>query len=136
MDSVIGTIIGKLLELGVSEELFLIFLFLLFCYSLFQKYFRPIKENVERVPDQEYHNKIEKINEEERRILYDRLVSIEESLNNIQKYMIDSDFNSKILIKESEKLNQELQQVKSIISQFQGHMMYGRSDVFGNREIR
>lgn len=136
MDSVISTIVSKLLELGVSEELFLIFLFLLFCYSLFQKYFRPIKENVEKVPDKDYHTGREVIQEEERRLLHDRLNSIEDNLNKIQESMMNGDFTDKILLKETEKINQEIQQVKSIVSQFQGHMMYGRSDVFGNREIR
>lgn len=136
MDSVISTIVSKLLELGVSEELFLIFLFLLFCYSLFQKYFRSIKENVEKVPDKDYHTGREVIQEEERRLLHDRLNSIEDNLNKIQESMMNGDFTDKILLKETEKINQEIQQVKSIVSQFQGHMMYSRSDVFGNREIR
>ena len=136
MDSVISAIISKLLELGVSEELFLIFLFLLFCYSLFRKYFRPIKESVEKMPDRDYHSGRELIQEEERRLLHDRLNSIEDNLNSLQAAMLNGEFTDKLLLKETEKKNQEIQQVKSIVSQFQGHMMYGRSDIFGNREIR
>ena len=50
--------------------------------------------------------------------------------------MLDSDFNNKLLIKETENINREIKEIRSIISQFQNHMIYNKSDIFGNREIK
>lgn len=136
MDSMINTIIEKLFEFGIPEEAFLISLFLLFIYSMIQRFFKPIREKIDQVPTEEYHKQVELVNENDKKILYDRLISIEDNISRLQEYITRNDYNSNILIKETDKINQELQQIRSIVSQFHGHMIYGRSDSFGNREIK
>ena len=136
MDSIISTVVEKLLDIGVSEEFFLIVLFLGFGYAIFQRFLRPIKERLKLVPDENYHNERSLLHIEDKKILQERLSGIEQHLLDLNNKLQDSKYNEKLIIKEAERISSEIQEVRQIIAQFQGHMMYGpRSDSFGNRGI-
>ena len=38
--------------------------------------------------------------------------------------------------REINELKRDIEQIKQILNQFQGHLMYGRSNAFGNRELK
>ena len=136
MDSLIDAIVNRLFKSGVPEDILVIILILGFTYITLQRFIVSINDKVDSVPNKDYHKEKELIRESNRRDLDKRLDAIEANLNNIQISMLDSDFNNKLLIKETENINREIKEIRSIISQFQNHMIYNKSDIFGNREIK
>lgn len=136
MDSLVAKVVDKLLELGIPEEILIIVLFLTIGYSLFQKFLKPIAERFDKIPDKDYHEEKNLVENDKRKILLERLESIERSLVEIERGLQEASFNDKILLKETENLNKEIQQIQNILSQLQMRMMYNTPDTFGNREIR
>ena len=136
MDSFIEAIVGGLFKSGIPEDILVIILILGFAYITLQRFIVSISDKVDTVPNKDYHTEKELIRESNRRDLNKRLDAIEANLNNIQISMLDSDFNNKLLIKETENINSEIREIRSIISQFQNQMIYNKSDIFGNREIK
>lgn len=136
MDSLIDAIVNRLFKSGVPEDILVIILILGFTYITLQRFIVSINDKVDSVPNKDYHAEKELLRETNRRDLNKRLDTIESNLNNIQISMMDSDFNNKLLIKETENINREIKEIRSIISQFQNHMIYNKSDIFGNREIK
>lgn len=136
MDSLIDAIVEGLFKSGIPEDILVIILILGFAYFTLQRFIVSINDKVDSVPNKDYHTEKELIRESNRRDLNKRLDAIEANLNNIQISMLDSDFNNKLLIKETENINSEIKEIRSIISQFQNQMIYSKSDIFGNREIK
>ena len=136
MDSFIEAIVGGLFKSGIPEDILVIILILGFAYFTLQRFIVSISDKVDTVPNKDYHTEKELIRESNRRDLNKRLDAIEANLNNIQISMLDSDFNNKLLIKETENINSEIKEIRLIISQFQNQMIYNKSDIFGNREIK
>lgn len=136
MDSFIDAIVERLFKSGMPEDILVIILILGFTYITLQRFIVSINDKVDSVPNKDYHAEKELLRETNRRDLNKRLDAIETNLNNIQISMLDSDFNNKLLIKETENINREIKEIRSIISQFQNHMIYNKSDIFGNRGIK
>lgn len=88
------------------------------------------------VPSLEDHAKLIRTCTENSEILHSKLILIERNLDKIQANILDSLANNKVSEKEAEDLKREISDIRNIILQFQGHMMYGNSDVFGNKSIR
>lgn len=136
MDSLVTKVVDKLLESGIPEEILIIVLIITIGYSLFQKFLKPIAERVNKIPDKDYYEEKSLILNDERRILFERLEAMEKSLIEIERSIKETTFNDKILLKETENLNKEIQQIQNILTQLQMRMLYNKSDAFGNREIR
>ena len=136
MDSFIDAIVGRLFKSGAPEDFLVIILVLGFAYITLQRFTVSINDKVDSIPNKDYHAEKERIRENNHRDLNKRLDVIEANLNNIQTSMLNSDFNNKRLIKETENINSEIREIRIIISQFQNQMIYSKSDVFGNREIK
>lgn len=136
MDSFIDAIVERLFKSGAPEDILVIILVLGFAYITLQRFTVSINDKVDSVPNKDYHAEKERIREKNHQELNKRLEAIEANLNNIQKSMSDSDFNNKLLIKETENINSEIKEIRIIISQFQNQMIYSKSDIFGNREIK
>lgn len=139
MDSIITVIVDKLLELGLSEEIFLVILFLGFIYTIFQGFLKPIREKLNLIPTEDYHKEAfktqQQLIEEEKRELIERLENLEKTLVQVKETMVGSDFRIVNALKEVEKINDEVQHIKLVLSQFHGHMIYNRSDAFRNKGI-
>lgn len=136
MESLIDIAINKLFKSGIPEDLLIVVLLLGFAYITLQRFVVSINERVDLVPNKDYHTERDLIREKNSKDLNKRLDSIESNLNSIQLSMLDSDFNNKLLMKETENINREIKEIRTIISQFQNHMIYNKSDFFGNREIK
>ena len=136
MESLIDIAINKLFKSGVPEDLLIVALLLGFTYITLQRFVVSINERVDLVPNKDYHTERDLIREKNSKDLHKRLDSIESNLNSIQLSMLDSDFNNKLLMRETENINREIKEIRTIISQFQNHMIYNKSDIFGNREIK
>ena len=136
MDSLVNKVVDKLLESGIPEEILIVVLILTIGYSLFQKFLKPIAERFNKIPDKDYYEEKSLILNDERRILFERLEAMEKSLVEIERSIKETTFNDKILLKETESLNKEIQQIQNILTQLQMRMLYSKPDAFGNREIR
>lgn len=136
MDSFIDAIVERLFKSGAPEDILVIILTLGFAYITLKRFIVSINNKVDSIPNKDYHTQKELIRERNNQELNKRLDAIEANLNNIQTSMLDSDFNNKLLIKETENINSEIKEIRTIISQFQNQMIYSRSDIFGNREIK
>lgn len=58
-----------------------------------------------------------------------KLDKMTEVLDEIKEFDRDS-------YREINELKRDIEQIKQILNQFQGHLMYGRSNSFGNRELK
>jgi SMC interacting uncharacterized protein involved in chromosome segregation len=101
----------------------------------FYKYaFKPFKEKADKSPSEEtiksllYDLKTEEtVNIEELSAQFDKMLSMIDEIGDI----------SKGNFRETKELKKDIETMKSILNQFQGHMMYGRrGDDFGNRELK
>lgn len=136
MDLIITRVVNTLIDAGISNEILIVILVLIIFYSIFQRFIKPVMDKFDSIPDRGYHDEKNLTLNDERRFLFDKLDAIETSLLSLEKIIKELEFNDKILLKETETLNKEIQQVRNSISQFQIQMMYGKTESFGNKEIR
>lgn len=131
-------LIAKLTEVaiaaGVTEAGLMIVI--IFALSFLYRYlFSPMHEKIKIIPSHDdIYELIEKNNSKslkDLREVIDQLDIIEGKLDRVDEYENITDINIK-------DLRRDIEAVKTILNQFQGHMMYSgrRSGDFGNEELK
>lgn len=135
MESGLITLIGGLAESGALTDTALLIIIITIIGLLHKNVFKPMQERVFSQPTLNDVTELTKKCESEKEKDFDELIEkfdkLLERLEQIDDYARD---NSKEIL----NLKHDLDQVKQILNQFQGHMMYGerRSSDFGNKELR
>lgn len=134
MESQFFAFLATLLSGGVLSEGALI-LILIFMVSALSYYFiRPMFKKVEKIPDvTELKKLLKDTSDGDHQDIHvlskklDKIMSILEELDDIGR----ADY------REVKDLKRDVETIKQILNQFQGHMMYGgRASDFGNRELK
>jgi len=134
MESQFFAFLATLLSGGVLSEGALI-LILIFMVSALSYYFiRPMFKKVEQIPNISELKKLLKDSSEHDQSDIDEL---SKKLDKIIEVLEDLDDIDKSSFREIKELKRDVETIKQILNQFQGHMMYGgRQSDFGNREIK
>ena len=122
----------KNIEGGVNAPIILIIL--LVNALIYWKVLRPMKKRVDVIPTTEECQGM--VDDQTEKLDLD-VVGILEKLDNITDSLKDIENKSKNSHQEVSTLKNDVEGIKQILNQFQGHMLYGnsRSD-FGNRELK
>lgn len=137
MESSLLGLITKLAESGIITDSALLIMIISLLSLLYKHVFRPMFEHIKNQPTKEeirnllnIAGEIDKISFEELSKRVDRTL---EKLDSVEEFAKD---NHKDLI----ELKRDIDYIKQLLNQFQGHMMYGsgsrRSSDFGNRELK
>lgn len=133
MDMLISALTQFAESSKISAASLSIIIIMLMSFS-YRYLFNPMFERIKKLPDSEEMKKIinyqhdkyvEQIN-----VVIDRLEHIESKLSIIDDLENINDVHMK-------DLKRDIESVKTILNQFQGHMMYGRrTGDFGNQELK
>lgn len=134
MESAFFSFLMKLFVAGnISTNGLIVFVILLIC-SLSYYVFRPMFRDVKTLPTRQYIDEIIK-----RKTDTDKkcIEEMGKKLNKILEVMDQIDDIDKNSYREVKELRRDIETVKQILNQFQGHMLYGnRSSDFGNKELK
>lgn len=137
MESQFFEFISGLVERGVITDTGLILFLILMISGLSYYVVKPIYYKVLSIPtvddvkeiiintakSEEFN--IEEI-EKEINSKLDKLIEVLDEVEDLEKGSY----------REIKELKRDIEQIKQILNQFQGHLMYGRNSDFGNRELR
>jgi len=126
-----GTVTKIFSELGIADGGLGILSIALMVISL--KYFLiPIKNKLDTFPPDEIINKhfnATAFYDAKIKDIQDSLTVLETALNKISDVENTSE-------REIKQIKEDVEKIKAILNQFQGHMMYNTRSDFGNRELR
>ena len=101
---------------------------------LYKYIFKPINEKVKNLPNEDAVKKI--INEHSDKIA-DELNGILKNLEDLENKITTIDEMYNLNDSHMKDLKRDIESIKTILNQFQGHMMYGRrASEFGNQELK
>lgn len=133
----IGTLFGQIIKDGHFTVESLIMVLIGLVILLYYKVFKPMETKIEAVPTllqlQELNDKIRAQDVQ----YIDKLTNKVEKLINDIDEIGDLEGNT---YREVLNVKNDIEQIKQILNQFQGHMMYGgqnrNNNDFGNRELK
>lgn len=134
MESHIFTFISELIANGVITETGLIFSVIILILSISYYFIKPMYLIIKDLPTKENLNDSIDIKNEEiiesAKEMTNKLDKLIQVLDNVEDY--EKDNYTKIT-----ELKRDIEHIKQILNQFQGHLMYGnrRGNDFGNREL-
>jgi len=137
MESQFFEFISGLVERGVITDTGLILFLILIISGLSYYVVKPIYYKVLSIPTVDDVKEIiintaksEELNieeiEKEINSKLDKLIEVLDEVEDLEKGSY----------REIKELKRDIEQIKQILNQFQGHLMYGRNSDFGNRELR
>ena len=132
MEATIFSVINSLFEKGIITDTFLLLIIIAIQLLSYKYILRPIFDNI-KVIDQFKKNLDEHYAGD--RIELDKICkSLDKIIRMLEEIEKEDGSSSKDLI----SLKQDVEKIKQILNQFQGHLMYGtrRSSDFGNRELK
>lgn len=115
MDSIITAVIEKLLSLGISPDLLLLTVFIATGYFAFKE-FQGLGEKIDKAQDKDNNE------QKEAKIVLEKLNSLREIVSEIRDHTLMSGINEKVTRKEVERINVEIQQIKSVLNQIHGQL--------------
>lgn len=130
METVIVGILKSLSEETFTLEAALVSLLILLALYAYKHFIKPLTKSLKNVDDNlikreevtEIQNKIDSTISKLDRLI-ERNAHVDETTSNLER--------------DAQVLKRDLEQVKGILNQFQGHMLYGRrSSDFENQELR
>lgn len=138
MESQIFNFISALVENGTITDAGLLLIIILMICALSYYVLRPIYNKIQLVPSKEDVQEIikAKIDIEEKH-LGEIGENISKKLDKMSDLLDEVDDLGKGSYREVKELKKDIEQIKQILNQFQGHLMYsGKTSSFGNRELR
>lgn len=124
METGLLAILNSLIENGILADATLFLIIISILVYGFSFFIRPIYQKVDKLGTPEQIKT--EINVEELSKKLDKMTKV---LDEIKEFDRDS-------YREINELKRDIEQIKQILNQFQGHLMYGRSSSFGNRELK
>lgn len=133
MEEVLASILGILMQHGIIADTSLLFIIIGILCLLYFYIFKQLKEKLHLIPtfndlknliDEDF--KLQGINLTE---LNNKLVKVVDTLDDIEDLNKDCD-------ERVQELKKDLEIIKQILVQFQGHLMYSPRNNFDNRELR
>lgn len=130
----ISIFFGAITKLDVTDYAIVVVLAAML-YFLYKYTLKPMHDRIKEMPcsDEikalvEEQNEIEELNIEE---LTKKLTQISDSLKDLESLKGGS-------YREIKDMKEDIEKIKTMLNQFQGHMMYGgrRASDFGNQELR
>jgi hypothetical protein len=138
MESQIFNFISALVENGTITDAGLLLIIILMICALSYYVLRPIYNKIQMVPSKEDVQEIikAKIDIEEKH-LEEIGENISKKLDKMSDLLDGVEDLGKGSYREVKELKKDIEQIKQILNQFQGHLMYGgKTSSFGNRELR
>jgi len=120
----------------VENDLFSIHSLLVFLigivFHVFWNYIRPIKTKVDDIPDITAMKEALFVHAAEDNTNFGNLKVTIREIEKLLEKIENNQCNHKDSTKDTQK---DIEQIKQMLAQFQGHMMYGSSRDFGNKEL-
>lgn len=102
---------------------------------MYRYIFKPMHEKINEIPS---YSEVSDILDSNLKMSLDTLADVSRRLEKIEEKLSKADISDDLNHISMKDLRAEIESVKTILNQFQGHMMYGgrRSSDFGNQELR
>lgn len=133
METAIFTFLSGLVTSGTISPSALILIVILFLCVLSFYIFRPMLTRIKTMPTKADVEEIIKIKKEFDKTCIDDVNTKLDKVLDVMDKIDNLDENN---YREVKEMRRDIETVKQILNQFQGHMMYGHSNDFGNRELR
>jgi hypothetical protein len=137
MESGLVSILGVLFDRGILTTFSIELTTLVAIYYLYKLVLKPMLVKVEKIPT------LEEIKETVTTAAAPEDIHFEEIAKRLEKLMeeLDKHFDEEITnSRDIADIKRDIEYIKQILNQFQGHMMYSsgdrRSSDFGNRELK
>lgn len=127
----LAPIINQLMTDGRISTESLIILLIAALALLYLKVLRPLKEHITKLPTEEYFVKLNSEGTEKDKA---GIKEITDRLDKISSIIDEIEDIGRAGQRDIGQLKHDVEAIKQILNQFQGHMMYG--SVFGNRELK
>jgi len=133
MDSILTGLFAAAFNSGLLGEISLLLVVIMALYISYKYYWKPTKENVEILPTLESIKEVlSASNEIETRVLQ----SLVESLDKIDVKLQDIRDTSNGNQREILDMKRDIEAIREILNQIQGHLLYSKPNNFGNKELR
>jgi len=134
MESGIIAVITLAIQNGLLTDTSLLLLIILLVGLLYKYVFKPIQKKLKSVPDAEA---VKEIVEESKQTDEEILLELLEKLNQLSNTLDEVQDLGRGNYRESKELKRDVERIKQILDQFQGHLMYsGKTRDLGNRELK
>lgn len=133
METVIFTFLSKLIVDGTltTNGLLMIVILLLLGFSFY--ILRPMFKRIKEMPSKiELNTMLELKNATNK----EYIENLETKLNKILTVVDKMDNIDSNIYREIKEIRRDIETVKQILNQFQGHMLFKRSSDFGNKELK
>lgn len=136
MESYILPFIKAITNGEIKPEIGLLLAIISIMYMLYKKVFLKILEKIDDIPSK---SDLKRAMKDQTRYEYETIKELYDKLNKLSKELDEIDEISKDSKRELSEIRKDIEEVKTILNQFQGHMMYGPKSFindFGNRELK
>lgn len=133
MEASLVTLISELAEAGILTDTALLLIVITGLGLVYKNVLKPMFTRVKKQPTIEEIKELVKesrnIDENNVEEVSKKLEEIENKLNEVEDYL-------KVEQADHAQLKRDIEQIKTMLNQFQGHMMYNHGGAFGNRELK
>jgi len=134
MEASLVSLISNLAEAGVITDTALILIVITGLGLLYKNVLKPMFARVQQQPTMDEIKKLVKESSDKDELNIEevskKLKEIENKLNEVEDYL-------KVEQADHAQLKRDIEQIKTMLNQFQGHMMYNNhGSAFGNRELK
>jgi len=133
MEASLLAILSSLAEAGTITDTALILIVISVLGLSYKKVLMPMLLRVQKQPTtEEIKELVKEISDKDQLNVEDvsnKLKEIEKKLNEVEDYL-------KVEQTDHAQLKRDIEQIKTMLNQFQGHMMYNHGSAFGNRELK
>lgn len=134
MEASLFTLIGSLVESGTIADTTLLLIIIALIGLAYINVVKPMFDRIKTVPTSEEVKAIVETAEASEGIDIEEL---SKKLDKITEVLDEVEDLNRGNYREVKELKRDIEQIKQILNQFQGHLMYGsRSSSFGNRELK
>lgn len=132
MEAPILAFITNLVAAGVISTNSLIVIIIILICAISYYFIRPMFQKVDKLPTTE---QIEEMLQRKMEIDSSYVADLERKLDKLIEWMDELEDLNKDSNREIMELRRDIETIKQILNQFQGHMLYSRND-FGNKELK
>ena len=135
MENSVISLLNNAIEAGMITDTALLLLIIGFLAFIYRTILRPIVDRVNNVPT---YNDVQKIIEDQKSNDSINLDELKSRLEKIVEYLELIEADSNISTRDIQDLKRDLDNIKQILNQFQGHLMYnnGGRGHWGNKELK
>lgn len=119
-----------------SDDTLILMVLLTSLIIVYKYVLKPIYDKVHDTPSTAFLETVAQAQLDGFLELKEKLDNLERNLDSVQVQILAISQNSAMSDRDIQELKREITEMRNIILQFQGHMIYGNADLFGNKGIR